>query len=335
MIARRKKIFKLQGRSKSWKKVKRRTEAIIRERKKGYLDYQVKKSSEKGGLGNRFAALTKPYQTVDKTPNFDVKTLCDPGASDLEAAEQCADYFSAISNEFVPLDMSNLPSTYSSPRVPITMEEIAVRLKSFKKPRSRVPGDIFPQLVTNYAMDLAQPLQWIYQGVVDTYHWPMVWRNEYVTIIPKSASPEDLGGCRNISCTNLFSKILESFILEWSWSQVSPNMRRNQYGGQKGCGTEHFLAHLWTGVLENMEDSRGCNSLISLDFAKAFNRLDHTHILRSYARLGACTEVIRLLASFLEGRVMRVKVGEVLSSPRPVNGGAPQMRGCPDVFRGH
>ena len=63
MIAGRKKIFKLQGRSKSWKKVKKRTEAIIREQKKGYLDYQVEKSSEKGSLGNHFAALTKPYQT--------------------------------------------------------------------------------------------------------------------------------------------------------------------------------------------------------------------------------------------------------------------------------
>ena len=29
MIVRRKKIFKIQGRSKSWKKVKKRTEAII------------------------------------------------------------------------------------------------------------------------------------------------------------------------------------------------------------------------------------------------------------------------------------------------------------------
>ena len=103
----------------------------------------MEKSSEKGGLGNRFAALTKHFQTMDKTPNFDVRTLCDPGASDLQAAEQCAD----------------IPTTYSSPRIPITIQEIAVRLKSFKKPRSRVPGDILPQLVTNYAMNLAQSLQ--------------------------------------------------------------------------------------------------------------------------------------------------------------------------------
>ena len=182
--------------------------------------------------------------------------------------------------------MSSLPNTFSAPLPYITQRGISARLRSFKKPRSMVPGDIFPQLVSNYAPYLAEPLEKIYRGVVDTFHWPQVWRSEYVTIIPKSPSPEDLGGCCNISCTNLFSKILESFLLEWAWEQVSPNMRKNQFGGQKGCGTEHFLAHLWTGVLEDLEDSRGSCSLISLDFAKAFNRLDHSHILHSYARLG-------------------------------------------------
>ena len=83
MIEQRKKIFRLQGRSKSWKKVKRRTESIIKERKKGYLEYQVTKASERGGLGNRFAALAKPFMSVDKAPNFDIKSLCSEGASDL------------------------------------------------------------------------------------------------------------------------------------------------------------------------------------------------------------------------------------------------------------
>ena len=302
MILRRKKIFKSQGRSKSWKKVKKRTEEIIRERKRGYLDYQVLKAQEKGGLGNRFASLTKPLRSVDKVPNFDVKSLCRAGASDKEAAEECASYFSAISDEFVPLDMSKLPTTYSVPLTFISHGEITKRLRSFKKPRSMVPGDVFPQLVSNYAPYLAVPLEVVYKEVMTTYQWPLAWRQEYVSIIPKSACPEDLGGCRNISCTNLFSKILESFLLELSWSQVSPNMRKNQFGGQQGCGTDHFLAHLWTGLLEDLEDSKGSCSLISLDFAKAFNRLDHHHILRSYARLGPLPKLSKCLpGSYTEG----------------------------------
>ena len=50
MIKCRNKLFKLQGRSKSWKKVKKRTGEIIKERKRGYLGYQVEKVQEKDGL---------------------------------------------------------------------------------------------------------------------------------------------------------------------------------------------------------------------------------------------------------------------------------------------
>ena len=112
--------------------------------------------------------------SVDKIPNFDVKSLCTEGITDLQAAEECADYFSAISDEFVPLDMSNIPSTYSLPLQRVSRDEITARLKSFKKPRSMVPGDIFPQLVNNYAVCLSEPLGKIYSEVFVTFHWPLV-----------------------------------------------------------------------------------------------------------------------------------------------------------------
>ena len=81
--------------------------------------------------------------------------------------------------------MSNLPTTFSLTLLKPTRDEIMARLRSFKKPRSVVPGDIFPQLVTNYAVSLLEPLERIYGEVFSTYHWPLCWRNEYVTIIPK------------------------------------------------------------------------------------------------------------------------------------------------------
>ena len=227
MIVRRKKIFKLQGRSKSWKKVNRRTEQIIKERKRGYLEYQVEKAVEKGGLGNRFASLTKPLQSVDKIPNFDVKSVCLPGCIDLEAANECAVYFSAISNEFRPLDLSNLPTTYDLSLPRIDHVEVASRLRSQRKPHSTVPGDIFPQLVNAFAVELSFPLSTIYNAVITTFHWPLVWKSEYVTIIPKGLNPSDLGQCRNISCTNLFLKILETFMLDWAWAQIGDNVRDN------------------------------------------------------------------------------------------------------------
>ena len=70
--------------------------------------------------------------------------------------------------------------------------------------------------------------------------------------------------------------------------------------------------------------------LSSIDFSKAFNRLDHRHCLNTLAKRGASSDIIHLLGSFLSGRTMTVKVGNHFSQPRPVNAGAPQgsVLGC-------
>ena len=41
------------------------------------------------------------------------------------------------------------------------------------------------------------------------------------------------------SCTNFLSKVFERFVLRWAKAEVMP--KTNQYGGQPGCSTNHFL----------------------------------------------------------------------------------------------
>ena len=70
--------------------------------------------------------------------------------------------------------------------------------------------------------------------------------------------------------------------------------------------------------------------LSAIDFSKAFNILEHGHCLNTFARKGSSTSILRLLASFLSGRSMTVRVEDKLSDPRMVNVGVPQgsVLGC-------
>ena len=102
-----------------------------------------------------------------------------------------------------------------------------------------VAGDIFPVLVNRAAPYLATPLVHIYNSISISHTWPNLWKIEYVTPIPKKNVPECANDLRNISCTQLFSKIYESFVLEWVTGQVF--LQDNQFGGVKGRSTEHFL----------------------------------------------------------------------------------------------
>ena len=128
-----------------------------------------------------------------------------------------------------------------------------------------------------------------------------------MTPIPKKPVPESVNDLRNISCTALFSKVFESFVLDRLAEQVG--MRENQMGGMKGAGSEHYLVQLWQSVLETLEDPRAASVLTSIDYAKAFNHLDFSHCLRALAEKGASSKLISIIASFLTSRIMAVKVG--------------------------
>ena len=133
-----------------------------------------------------------------------------PGESDEEIAEKVAAFFNEISQQYTPIPNPSRPRTGTKHYEEF---EVAARLKTFRKPKSRVHGDIFPELVTKYCDLLAEPLCYIYNLVVDTLEWPDAWKMETVNIIPKNNAPANMGELRNLSCTPLFSKVLESFIL--------------------------------------------------------------------------------------------------------------------------
>ena len=192
-----------------------------------------------------------------------------------------------------------------------------------KKPASQVVGDIPPQLVTEYCDILAIPLHYIFSKIYETLEWPEIWKRETVTVIPKVSSPTSLSELRNLSCTPLFSKLLESFVLEDLKGETS--LSEDQYGGIKGSGPDHFLLTTWQEILEGLgEEDGAAATLTSIDFAKAFNRMSHQACLTSLKEHGASVKTISLVSAFLCGRAMSVRIGTTLSDPRPINGGSPQ-----------
>ena len=116
-----------------------------------------------------------------------------------------------------------------------------------------------------------------------------------LTHLPKGKNPEDPSKCRNISCTNFLSKIMERIVLQYAKEQVQPKL--NQFGGQKGCSTNHFLAEVWDQITDHLENNRTAAVLTPIDYSKAFNILEHAACLQSFADKGASNQLIRILAA--------------------------------------
>ena len=134
-----------------------------------------------------------------------------PGKSEAEVSELLAGHFNAISSEFSPLEPRDIPTTYPQTIKRFERHEVAGRLRRFRKPKSMVTGDLFPSLVTKYADILAIPLTEIYNEISRSQIWPVKWKEEAVTVIPKTRVPMDIGQLRNISCTRLISKVSVSY----------------------------------------------------------------------------------------------------------------------------
>ena len=139
---------------------------------------------------------------------------------------------------------------------------------------------------------------------------------------PEDQHALDGGSMPEYSMHEFLSKVLESFILQWPREEVQ--LLPNQYGGQPGCGPAHFLIEMNDYISTALEDNRAAVIMTSMDFSKAFNRLNHTTCLDEFRKKGASTDLIEIVACFLRGRKMKVKVGEHFSTARNINVGAPQ-----------
>ena len=115
---------------------------------------------------------------------------------------------------------------------------------------------------------------------------------------------------------------MESFVLDRLKSETK--LSNQQYGGIKGTGTDHFLLDTRNDILNTVETPETAANLISVDFAKGFNRMNHFHCLEALVDIGAELQTVDWVASFLYNRKMAVKIGDSFSMPRSVPGGSPQ-----------
>ena len=316
----RRRVYDREGRSAKWRRLKKKKADLYRKRAGVFIE--TKKKNLTGPDASRFFFKhVKAFKSKEKPPDFNVGDLF-PGKTKDKVSELLASHFGKISDEFSGIEEDRIPSSYDLPVRVLSSTDVAMRLRETRKAKSMVRGDIFPSLINRVAHLIAPPLANIYSTISSSLEWPNYWKTEFVTAIPKKPHPQNTNDLRNISCTPFLSKAYESFVLDWLGEQTF--LRSNQYGGVKGCGTEHFLVEMGQTVLENLDDYRAASFITSIDYSKAFNRLDFARCLDALKAKGASSQLLGIVGSFLSNRMTSVKVGNSFSSLRPVFGGVPQ-----------
>ena len=202
----------------------------------------------------------QPGDCIDAN-TFTLPTHERESLDDRQCAERIADYFARISQEFPPLDKKSLPERVqtrleiqSSPPK-LELYDVFKKVKSAKKPKSGVPGDLPAVIVKEFAPELATPVQHIINSIIQTGQWPSQWKQEWVTPISKVSVPETEDDLRPISLTNFFSKVTENFVVMWLLEHIGDKIDFRQYGGIRGNSVTHYLVELLNFINLNQDST--------------------------------------------------------------------------------
>ena len=314
-------IYKKEGKSQAWWEVDR----VLQERIEASRAQFVEKMLEQGTNGSSFYAATRKLAKAAVVPQWTVKDLY-VGRRPHEICEEVLSYFGGVAPGPAP-DFGNVM------RIPGGLPEFTVGrtqdlLGAIKKSDSCIDGDPLPHLVRCQPQAFARPIAAIFNRINDTGTWPVKWKTEHLTIIPKNPNPADLSECRNISSTSIFSKILEGEVLAQLRRELLPDP--SQYGGIPNCSAEYMLIDIWERILTALEGGTHAAVLLGVDYEKAFNRMRHDACLDQLDQLGATPGSISLVRAFLEGRTMTISIDGVQATPVPITRGSPQgsVLGC-------
>ena len=271
--------------------------------------------------------MAKRLGAVDQMTNGEVEVECLAGVDNSAAAQIIAQHFSSVSNEYSPVDATQLPCYLPALPPPVVEEyDVYQRLVRLKKTRSTLPIDIPDKVRKECSVLLAAPVTAIINNSLSQSVYPAIWKQEWVTPVPKITHPQSLEDLRKISSTSDYSKLYEGYLKEWIMEDIWQNIDSGQYGGLPGIGTEHMIVCLLDRVLKLLDSNndRSAVVMVGLDWSSAFDRQDPTIAIKKFIKLGVRPSLIPLLSSYLTDRKMKVKFNGELSDFLSLIGGGPQ-----------
>lgn len=241
--------------------------------------------------------------------------------------EDCAEFFAAKFHSIFSKE-----STYTNPgSTNCNMNDssfltstinVHKYLKQLNSSKSIGPGDVPISLYKVAADIICLPLCNIINSSLETGIFPTEWKRSFIIPIPKTIPPNK-EEVRPISLLPVLSKIMEKVMVSSCKKLFIQNYGIDQFGFREKSSTTCALVKLTNSITNYLDDIDSRNVvLISVDFSKAFDRVNHDCLLKKLLFLPKnCYNVIK---SYLQNREFRVKIGSTLSASHKIPSSVPQ-----------
>ena len=210
--------------------------------------------------------------------------------------------------------------------IAFTKEMIAKEIGNIKSNSASGP-DHFPViLLQECAEELSEPLYLLWRYSLDSGDIAPLFKNAIICPIQKPNTQRcHPKSYRPVSLTSHIIKVFERVLRSAIVKHLEDNdmLPKNQHGFISGRSTLSQLLQQVEKMTREWEDGKATDT-IYLDFAKAFDKVDHNILCHKLKRIGISGKVGLWIREFLTGRHQQVAANGVLSQPAPVISGVPQ-----------
>jgi hypothetical protein len=268
---------------------------------------------------------------MDQEDGFTLTSHIEKNLTPQQSVECLADYFSEISQQYLPLDIQTLPeyvkikleARTNMGEIPqLEAFQVWNMMKSGRKTQSSVPGELPAKLRHEFGPELAEPAALIFNKIVVSGQWPQHWKEGSAVPLKKVTQPYDEADVRLIEITHYLSLQMEKFVLQWLHSFIGSKLDRDQFGGAKGHSVAHYLIEIMNFVLYNQDMSKPLSTILTaVDIHKGFNKVDHTTTLTLLADMNTPGWLLKIIASYLSNRSLQIRYLKATSKSRKMPGG--------------
>lgn len=243
-----------------------------------------------------------------------------------DTANLFAAYFSSVftqpsptpSQTLHPICLFPLPSnSYFS------ISDVYKCLCSLRNVKSVGPDGIQGDFLYKLRSVLAEPLWLLFGRSIDSGIFPSALKLGSIRPILKSGDSIDVSNYRPITILPHLSKIFESLVLNSIRSPLNHILIDEQHGFRPGRSTLTCNLSLHSYIYDSFRNN--CQvDVIYTDFSKAFDRVDHNHLMSTLDSLGIGEPLLSWFRSYITNRIQWVTVDSTSSDHFTPSSGVPQ-----------
>ena len=271
----------------------------IKSNPKYFYSFAKKKAKHKKGI------------TQLLTPNKDVITDRKLIADTLQNQ-----FCSAFSNPNNPNKVvpDSQPSAISLSDVSFSQDDTIMAIDEININSSCPDFSIPARVLKNCKEALSKPLYLLWKESFSTGIVPAYYKQQIITPVYKKGSRSIPSNYHPISLTSHEVKIFERILRRRMMDYLESNemLTCKQHGFRKGKSCLSQLLKQYDDILHNLLDQNETD-VIYLDFAKAFDKVDHQILFKKLSNLGISGNLLAWLKNFLTDRNQTVVVDGVIS----------------------